>query len=70
MPYSNFDDVRSFRSIYHESQQEDGDMDIIISDRKPGETNGVRWMENPEKNTGKIMGDTTSILQLPRLSAP
>ena len=28
MPYSNFDDVRSFRSIYHESQQEDGDMDI------------------------------------------
>lgn len=25
----------------------DGDMDIVTSDRKSGETNGVRWMENP-----------------------
>ncbi len=25
----------------------DGDMDIVTSDRKPGETNGVRWLENP-----------------------
>ena len=28
MPYSNFDDTRSFRSIFHESQQEDSDMDV------------------------------------------
>jgi hypothetical protein len=28
MPYSNFDDIRSFRSIYRESQQEDTDMGI------------------------------------------
>jgi hypothetical protein len=28
MPYSNFDDTRSLRSSYSESQQEDTDMDI------------------------------------------
>jgi hypothetical protein len=28
MPYSNFDDTRSLRSSYNESQQEDTDMDI------------------------------------------
>jgi hypothetical protein len=28
MPYSNFDDTCSLRSSYHESQQEDTDMDI------------------------------------------
>jgi hypothetical protein len=28
MPYSNFDDTRSLRSSYRESQQEDTDMDI------------------------------------------
>ena len=28
MPYSNFDDVGSFGSIFHESQQEDEDMSI------------------------------------------
>jgi len=28
----------------------DGDMDIVTSDRKGGETNGVRWMENPGDN--------------------
>jgi hypothetical protein len=27
----------------------DGDMDIIISDRKPSISNGVRWLENPGK---------------------
>ena len=25
----------------------DGDLDIVTSDRKPGKTNGVRWLENP-----------------------
>lgn len=25
----------------------DGDLDIITSDRKPGESRGVRWLENP-----------------------
>jgi hypothetical protein len=25
----------------------DGDMDIVTSDRKPGPTNGIRWLENP-----------------------
>lgn len=32
----------------------DGDMDIVTSDRKAGKTNGVRWLENPgefEKQT-------------------
>jgi hypothetical protein len=28
----------------------DGDMDIVTSDRKSGENNGVRWMENPGDN--------------------
>lgn len=32
---------------------EDGDMDIVASDRKPGETNGVRWLENPRKATNQ-----------------
>jgi len=27
----------------------DGDMDIVASDRKSGESNGVRWLENPGK---------------------
>lgn len=25
----------------------DGDLDIVTSDRKPGATNGIRWLENP-----------------------
>lgn len=28
MPYSNFDDINSFRSIYGESQQEEGDLAV------------------------------------------
>ena len=28
MPYSNFDDTSSLRSIYHESQEEDNDIDV------------------------------------------
>ena len=30
----------------------DGDLDVVTSDRKPGPTNGVRWLENPGE-TGK-----------------
>ncbi len=28
MPYSNFDDASSLRSVYHESQEEDNDIDV------------------------------------------
>lgn len=36
----------------------DGDMDIITSDRKPGATNGIRWLENPgEINNQKLEWD-------------
>jgi hypothetical protein len=28
MPYSNFDDTSSLRSVYHESQEEDNDIDV------------------------------------------
>ena len=34
-------------SLILRDMDNDGDLDIITSDRKPGETNGVRWMENP-----------------------
>ncbi len=34
-------------SLFIRDMDLDGDMDIITSDRKKGETNGVRWMENP-----------------------
>jgi len=35
-------------SILIRDMDNDGDMDIVTSDRKPGKTNGVRWLENPE----------------------
>lgn len=36
-------------SILIRDMDNDGDIDIVTSDRKPGETNGIRWMENPGK---------------------
>ncbi|MCK0191470.1 VCBS repeat-containing protein [Arenibacter sp. F20364] len=36
-------------SIIIRDMDNDGDMDIVTSDRKPGATNGVRWLENPGK---------------------
>ncbi|MEQ8338230.1 MAG: VCBS repeat-containing protein [Cyclobacteriaceae bacterium] len=36
-------------SLFARDMDGDGDLDIITSDRKPGKTNGVRWMENPGK---------------------
>lgn len=36
-------------SIISKDMDDDGDMDIVVSDRKPGETQGVRWLENPGK---------------------
>ncbi|MFY0653705.1 MAG: VCBS repeat-containing protein [Cyclobacteriaceae bacterium] len=34
-------------SLFGRDMDNDGDLDIITSDRKPGATNGVRWLENP-----------------------
>jgi hypothetical protein len=34
-------------SIILRDMDSDGDMDIVVSDRKPGATRGVRWLENP-----------------------
>lgn len=34
-------------SLLLKDMDHDGDMDIVTSDRKPGATNGVRWLENP-----------------------
>ena len=36
-------------SILSRDMDDDGDMDIVVSDRKPGMTQGVRWLENPGK---------------------
>ena len=36
-------------SLFVKDMDNDGDVDIITSDRKPGDTNGVRWLENPGK---------------------
>ncbi|MBV6642358.1 MAG: VCBS repeat-containing protein [Cyclobacteriaceae bacterium] len=36
-------------SLFARDMDNDGDMDIVTSDRKPGKTNGIRWMENPGK---------------------
>ncbi len=42
-------------SIFLSDMDFDGDLDIVVSDRKPGETNGVRWLENPgEEHLQKI----------------
>lgn len=34
-------------SIFMKDMDGDGDLDILTSDRKPGPSNGVRWLENP-----------------------
>ena len=34
-------------SLILRDMDDDGDLDIVTSDRRPGDTNGVRWMENP-----------------------
>ncbi len=34
-------------SLFIRDMDFDGDLDIVTSDRKPGPTNGVRWLENP-----------------------
>ncbi|WP_031443717.1 MULTISPECIES: FG-GAP repeat domain-containing protein [Arenibacter] len=36
-------------SIIIRDMDNDGDLDIVTSDRKPGATKGVRWLENPGK---------------------
>lgn len=36
-------------SIISKDMDDDGDMDIVVSDRKQGATQGVRWLENPGK---------------------
>ena len=36
-------------SLFVKDMDNDGDVDIITSDRKPGDTNGVRWLENRGK---------------------
>ncbi len=38
-------------SLFLKDMDMDGDMDIVTSDRKPGETQGVRWLENPGNKT-------------------
>lgn len=34
-------------SLFVKDMDNDGDLDIVTSDRKPGKTNGVRWLEHP-----------------------
>ena len=34
-------------SLLVKDMDADGDLDIVTSDRKPGPTNGIRWLENP-----------------------
>lgn len=36
-------------SIISRDMDGDSDLDIVVSDRNKGETNGVRWLENPGK---------------------
>lgn len=36
-------------SMFSRDMDNDGDLDIVVSDRKSGYTQGVRWLENPGK---------------------
>ncbi len=47
--YHPINDATWIMSLFARDMDSDGDMDIVTSDRKPGETNGIRWMENPGK---------------------
>jgi len=40
-------------SILMQDMDEDGDLDIVISDRKSGEIKGVHWLENPRRLKNK-----------------
>ena len=40
-------DATWIMSLFVRDMDNDGDMDIVTSDRKPGPSNGVRWLENP-----------------------
>ena len=40
-------------SLFIRDMDQDGDMDIITSDRKPNAMNGVKWLENPGQVTDK-----------------
>ena len=40
-------DATWIMSIITSDMDNDGDLDIVLSDRKPGESNGIRWLENP-----------------------
>jgi len=34
-------------SMIMEDMDTDGDLDVVVSDRKPGDSNGIRWLVNP-----------------------
>lgn len=40
-------------SLYLRDMDGDGDQDIVTSDRKSGETRGVRWLENPGQGSAQ-----------------
>jgi len=42
-------------SLIIKDMDNDGDMDIVTSDRKSGDTRGVRWMENPGPGPDQIL---------------
>ncbi len=38
-------------SMFIRDMDHDGDLDLVVSDRKPGSSNGVRWLEHPGKDS-------------------
>lgn len=40
-------------SLILRDMDSDGDLDVVLSDRKPGATNGVRWLENPGRELSR-----------------